>query len=409
MKNGDRREPVAEKGDKFMKKLLAIVMALTLVLTMTACGDTGAEEVDTLAATGNNATDKTEFNYEVVQDRVIELDYDAYDYDGGIEYLYKLDPLEVGGGGCSAVRVMVDGKVYVGRDYDFYCSDTPAFIVRNNAGKYKTIGIGNSPASLDPWSENYEIREGFENVAPFLCCDVMSEAGLYAEVNIRPLEDGFACNSTNEGATRACTQCFLQLMLSNYGSIDEIIEHVNDYDWYDLNLQGFEEAVFVTDQSGRSVIFEFAADEVRYQEAEYNANFYINDEWYEKETIGCGEMRLAKELAYKPYVRTEEDIFTMMEKGAYTQFYQADVDPEYAGPEYYEITGYNKITAEEDHDGYIAATEAKIKELSQYSWETKIEKSSWESTFITAANVTDLKIHTHFSEHYGIDFEIGFE
>ena len=373
-----------------MRKMLAAGLSLLAAASLTACASAEAAAPE----------------YKVVQDRVIELTYNEFDFEGAASYLDKYD---LSMGGCSAVRTLVNEKVYVGRDYDFYCSDSPAFIVRNNAGAIRTIGIGNSPSSFDAWTEDYQIRPEVLKAVPYLCCDVMSEAGLYCETNIRPFETALSCTSTNPGAPRRCTQAFMQTMLSQYATIDEVLAHLNDYDWFDLSAMGFEQSFFLTDQEGRSVIIEFGANEVLWQEAEYNANFFLNDDLYEIETLGCGELRLSHELALKPFVRTEEDIFTMMKAGAYDQFYQADCDPAYAYPEFYELTGYNKQSAAADMDGCLAATQEQINKLSSYTWEQRVSEHSWESTFITAANVTDLYLHVHFSEHYNIDFTVTFD
>lgn len=403
-----------------LKKRLAILFIIIcfVIGSLTGCAgnttgtseepakETNENETETNEAVSVETTEIAAPEYKIVQDRVIELTYNEYDMEAGAAYLNKYDYTM---GGCSAIRVLVDGKVYVGRDYDFYCSDTPAFIVRNNSGAIRTIGIGNSPASLDAWYENYEVSDNIIGALPFLLCDVMSETGLYCETNIRPLEEGLACTSTNPGAPRRCTQTFMQTMLSQYATIDEVLEHLDDYDWFDLSAMGFEQSFLLTDQSGRSVIIEFGADKVLWQEAEYNANFFLNDELYAVETIGCGEQRLARELSYKPFVRSEEDIFTMMELGAYDQFYHTDVDVDFALPEFYEMIGYNKNTAAEDPEGARAACKKKIEELASWSWEERIENHAWESTFITAANVTDLYLHVHFSEHYNIDFTVSFE
>lgn len=386
------------------------------------------------AAAGQTAASKP---MRVVCDRVIEAAYDVVDEEAAVAFFAQLyDPLsdaspaggspagapqagapqtgapQAGGslaGGCSAVRVRVGDKVYVGRNLDFYCSDTPAFIVRNNSGKIRTLGIGNSPDTLDPWCEGYQVKPQKAAVLPYLCCDVMSEAGIYVETNIRPLEPQFACWQTNPGAPRRCTQLFMQTMLSRYATIDEILAHVDDYDWYDLAKMGFHQAFFLTDQSGRSVIVEFACNSWRWHEAEYNANFFIDDEWYAAQTIGCGEQRISRELAYKPFVRNEADVFAMMQRGAYDQFYHQDVDVDFAIPEFYDCIGYNRATAAADPEGARAAAALKIAEFSAYTWEERIANKSWESVFITAANVTDLVMHTHFSEHYGIDLAVAFE
>ena len=368
--------------------------------------EAAADTTDITEAAVTAAEESTAPGYKVLCDRVIEVTYDTFDFDAGAQYLSKYDTTM---GGCSAVRVLVDGKVYVGRDYDFYCSDAPAFVVRNNAGKIRTIGIGNSPTGMDAWSDDFTLRGEVLTALPYLCCDVMSEAGLYCETNTRPYEEALSCTSTNPGAPRRCTQTFMQTMLSQYATIDEVLEHLNDYDWYDLSKMGFEQSFFLTDQSGRSVVIEFGANQVVWQEAEYNANYFLNNDLYAIETIGCGEMRLARELAYKPYVRTEEDIFTMMEQGAYDQFYHTDVDADFAVPELYKLIGYDKNTAAADPEGAQAAAKARVEEVSTYTWEQRVSEKTWESTFITAANVTDLCLHVHFSEHYNIDFTVTFD
>lgn len=385
-----------------MKKVICLLLAaLLLMAAMTGCAEEGSAENTPSQETVQQPLVKT------VRERVIEVTYEDFDMDAAADYLANnYDPEKAG---CSAVRVLVDGKVYVGRNYDFYCSDSPALIVRNNSGKIRTIAIGNSPYSMPAWSENYTLSDDVLAILPAICCDVMSEAGIYAETNIRMAEEQFGCTGTNPGKERRCTQLFMQTMLSQYETIDEILAHIGDYDWFDLSALGFQQSFLLTDQNGRSVIVEFAANECRWQEAEYNANYYLNDEWYSSETLGCGELRIAKELAYKPFVRTQDDIFTMMEQGAYDQFYNGSADAAYALPEFYEDVGYDKNSAAADPEGAIAATEALISRLKEYTWQERVENSTWESTFIVAANVTDKVLNVHYSEHYGIEFAVAFE
>lgn len=376
------------QGESFMRTLVAALLIMMIgVLPVFANAEAMPE-------------------YKVVADRVIEVTYDDFDMETGIAYFDKYDLTM---GGCSAVRVMIDNKVYVGRNYDFYCSDAPAFIVRNNAGRIRTVGVGNSPSSMDAWSEDFRLRPEVLSALPFLCCDVMSEAGLYCETNIRPFEEGLSCRSTNPGAPRRCTMTFMQTMLTRYATVDEVLSHLNDYDWFDLEDMGFEQSFFLIDRSGRSVVIEFGANRVMWQESDMNANYFQNNELYAMEKLGCGELRLCRELAYKPYVRTEEDLFTMMEQGAYDQFNHTEVDPDFAIPEYYDDTGYNKDTAAADPEGARAAVMDIVAEVAEYTWEEHVDNLSWESTFIIAANVTDLYLHVHFSEHYNIDFTVAFD
>ena len=365
--------------------------------------------------------------FKVIKDRVIEISYDTFDLDENASFFNKYLPKDEGQtlayeasskedalmGGCSAIRVNIGGKWYVGRDYDFYCSMAPAVIIRNNAGTYKTIGICNSPKSFDPWTSasTYTIKDDVLASAPFLCCDVMNDQGLYAETNIRPKEAALVCSHTNVGKPRRCTQTFMMTMLSQYKSIDEIKQHLNDYDWFDLQEMGFEQSFFITDQAGKSILIEFGANKVMYKEdTDCNANFFQNEELYKIEKIGCGEKRLEHEKAYlkEHGVNSEDDLFAMMKTGAYDQFYHTDVDPDFAVPEFYEVIGYNKDSYAKDPEGARKACMKKVEEFSKYTWEERVANKSWESTFITAANVTDLTLHVHFSEHYGIDFTVGF-
>ena len=385
-----------------MKKKLSFALTAMLAVGTIVGGVAGTSNVAE-AAEANAPT------YKVLQDRVIELTYDTYDFEAGAQYLTKYDPMEMGG--CSAVKTTVDGDVYVGRNYDFYCSDAPAFVVRNNAGKIKTIGIGNMPLNMPAWTnaEDYTVPENVLLTMPYACCDVMSEAGIYAEANVRMYEKGLNCISTNPGKERRCTQTFMQTMLTQYATIDEILAHLNDYDWYDMTAFGFEHSFMLTDQSGRSVVVEFGANKVMWQESDVNANFFLNNELYEKELYPLGELRIAHELAYLPYVRTEDDIFTMMEQGAYNQFYTADVDPMYAAPEFFVYTGYNKYSYVNDPAGCAAVTAKLCQQYGTYTWEQRVSEKTWESSFIIAANVTDKYLHVHYSEHYGIDFTVTFE
>ena len=345
--------------------------------------------------------------FKVVQDRVIEVVYSDFDFEKGIRYLKKYDVFEFGG--CSAVKVKLNDKIYVGRNYDFYCGNSPAVIVRNNAGKIRTVGIGNSPLSLDDWSENFALPDKLYTVLPFLCCDVMSEAGIYAETNIRVHEDGMECSSTNKGAKRVCTQAFMQLMLSQYSSIQEIVSHIDDYDWYDITALGFNQAFLLTDQKGYSVCIEFAKNSWRCTEVDHNANYFINPEYYAQEKWPLGEKRIEKELAYREKIKTAEDIFTMMEQATYARFYRADCDLDYAIGEYLKELGYTRFNINENIEEARIKVKAMLEGYDRYDWDEQVQNRCWESTFTTVANVSDLILDVHFSEHFKERFVVQFD
>jgi len=390
------------------KRILSLLVILCIVATSLAgcAGNTSGKTEETSTVTETKETAAIE--YRIVQDRVIELTYNEFDADKAVEYMNnKYDNFDQGG--CSAMKVLLDDKVYVGRNYDFYCSDTPAFIVKNNAGKYRTIGIGNSPATLPEWTDDYKLSDDLMKVLPIICCDVMSEAGIYVETNIRVSEEDLACSSTNPGAPRRCTQTFMQTMLSEYGTIQEILDHIDDYDWFDLKEMGFNQSFLLTDKTGYSVVLEFAADSWTATESDYNANYFIADKYYENEKYPIGQERITRISASKESVKTPEDIFTMMGVAAYSQFYTNTVDIDYAIGEYTKELGYTRFNIDENREDARIKMKAMLDEYNTYTWEQLVENHCWESTFTTVANVSDLNLNVHFSEHYGIKFTVTFD
>ena len=387
------------------KKIFMLTVAVaTLMFSFASC-----EKDDDESASSTSPAVK------VLQDRVVEVTYDTYDSEAGIEYFVNsyLPKSDASMGGCSAVRVDIGGDHYVGRNYDFYCSNTPAVVVRNNSGTYKTIGLANSPKSMPEWSgSGYSFPDACLAVLPFLCCDVMNSEGLYAETNIRIAEDGLKCTHTALGKPRRCTQTFMQTMLSQYASIEDIEKHVGDYDWFDLQEMGFEQSFLITDKDGKSVVFEFVNNECVWQESDCNANYYINPSYYAIENYPCGELRIQKEKEYlnNHGVNNEDDLFAMMETGAYDQFYHVGVDLAYAAPEYWSEAevGYTRFTYPGNEEDCHAKVLALITKFDSYTWQERVDNMTWESTFITAANVSKKTLHVHFSEHYDIDFTVGF-
>ena len=412
-----------------MKEITGCLLAGTLIVSLAGCAsaEKGTQEASkTLETTENQDAEETKETeeieeveetketqetassqpYTVVTDRVIEVTFNEWDSESAAAYLDKYDTAM---GACSAVKVILDGNVYVGRNYDFYCSDAPAFIVRNNSGSIRTIGIGNMPLTHDAWSDDFTLSDKEMLALPYSCCDVMSEAGIFAETNVRMNEEAFSCSSTNPGAPRRCTQTFMQTMLSQYSTIDEILSHVDDYDWFDLTALGFQQSFFLTDQTGYSVVVEFAANSWKATETDVNANYYIDADWFKEELMPCGIKRIELETEYLPNIKEADDIFTMMERGAYDQFYRSDGNIDAAVEEFYSVTGYNKITAAEDYEGAKAATQKLMDTYGTYTWEQRIREKTWESTFITVADVTNLRLDVHFSEHYNIAFTVDFE
>jgi len=378
-----------------MKRTILAVLVIFILLGITACNNE-----DEIKGKGYTATVDT------LTERVVGVTYRYYDFENGANALNSYDTLQAGG--CSAIVVELGNKVYVGRNYDFYCTDTPAFVVYNNAGKYRTIGFGSVPAYFSKWKEDYTLSDDVLSILPYLCCDVMSENGIYIETNIRLKEKDLICTSTKEGAIRRCTQTFMQYMLANYSTIDEIVSHINDFDWFDLSKIGYEQAFLLTDSTGYSVCIEFAANGWSVTESDCNANYFINPKYYEKENYPIGEMRIEKLKEARKTVKTEKDIFNMMDLVAYSQFSSSSCDLDFAIGEYIKDIGYTRFNIEENRETARTKVKEILDRLNGYTWQQRVEKSCWESTFTAVANISEKKIKVRFSEHYEIYFTVSF-
>lgn len=140
---------------------------------------------------------------------------------------------------------MVDGHCLVGRNMDLNISNKNAYIIRTNAGKFKTIGLAYTFRSISP---DYDIvaekgiSQEFYKILPFMCDDVLNEAGLHIEINMRHGEywpngaDMFGCSGTNpESEERVYLFEIPRYVGEHCATVEEAMAYVSSLDVYSQN------------------------------------------------------------------------------------------------------------------------------------------------------------------------------
>lgn len=141
----------------------------------------------------------------VLADYVIELPVvTEIDYEAGL----KENKEKFAKFGCSTAGKIVDnGDMVVGRSYDLFYGNNPAYVVRTNVeGFNKTVGLVYNSfdgRTFDEVKENGLTQEEILTLL-FFTADIMNDKGFYIEANMRPKqpeETGIAISTgTNPGA-----------------------------------------------------------------------------------------------------------------------------------------------------------------------------------------------------------------
>lgn len=173
-----------------MKKIKLIAPFLLVgALVLTGCNKDKEEEVPEKRIT-DELTKLADYFYEV--DTYKSLDFDYADK-------FWADNNDNWGGGCSAVTKLVtddQGNQHrlIGRNMDLNISNKCAYVVRTDTdldGSHKTVGLAYTFRDYSPdYAEVGEkgISEHFYKILPFMCDDVLNDAGLHIEVNMRHAE-----------------------------------------------------------------------------------------------------------------------------------------------------------------------------------------------------------------------------
>lgn len=309
-----------------MKKIIIFLLVLSMMLT-TGCS-------------ANNKSKLTE-----LEKYIFEVEeYTSLDYDCADAFYAKAN--DNWGGGCSAISKMVDGHRLIGRNMDQSISNKCIYIIRTNAGKYRTLGLVYTHRDYSPDYEEIMskgISDEFYKCLPFMCDDVLNDAGLHIEINMRHGEywpngeDKFACKGTNPESSKRVYMFELPRYIGeNCATVEEAKEYVSTLDVYSQDHY-WNYCFIVSDSEGHSSLLEFADDEVFWLDeeklADYDwldvyhpkaiaqANFYLNElAWYFQD-IKTGEGRFIALQNGIDAVKSRSDMYDLMRKVQYSNFY----------------------------------------------------------------------------------------
>ena len=309
-----------------MKKIIIFLLVLSMMLT-TGCS-------------ANNKSKLTE-----LEKYIFEVEeYTSLDYDCADAFYAKAN--DNWGGGCSAISKMVDGHRLIGRNMDQSISNKCIYIIRTNAGKYRTLGLVYTHRDYSPDYEEIMskgISDEFDKCLPFRCDDVLNDAGLHIEINMRHGEywpngeDKFACKGTNPESSKRVYMFELPRYIGeNCATVEEAKEYVSTLDVYSQDHY-WNYCFIVSDSEGHSSLLEFADDEVFWLDeeklADYDwldvyhpkaiaqANFYLNElAWYFQD-IKTGEGRFIALQNGIDAVKSRSDMYDLMRKVQYSNFY----------------------------------------------------------------------------------------
>ncbi len=318
-----------------MKRILAILLALSMLLAV-GCGKKEPEQPKQPDYTAKlKEIDKYIFEVEEYK----ELDYECAD-------AFYAKSNDNWGGGCSAVSKMVDGSRLVGRNMDQSISNKCVYVIRTDAGKYKTFGLVYTHREYSPDYEEIQtkgISEEFYKSLPFMCDDVVNDAGLHIEINMRHGEywpngeDKFACKGTNPDSSQRVYMFELPRYIGeNCATVEEAKAYVDTLNVYSQNYY-WNYCFIISDSQGHSSLLEFASNEVYWLDedkldsydwlAGYNpkaiaqANFYLNRDAWLTQDIKTGEGRYIALQQGIDGVASRSDMYDLMRKVQYSNFY----------------------------------------------------------------------------------------
>ncbi|MCQ2776504.1 MAG: linear amide C-N hydrolase [Bacilli bacterium] len=405
-----------------MKKVMYTVLSLLpLAMCLSGCG-----------SKGQNIKELAPYIYEVETYHELDYEYaDKYYFDNNYNW----------GGGCSAItKVADDGHRLIGRNMDLNISENCSYIVRTDAGKYKTMGLSYTFRDMSPKYEDVKkngISSKWSKLLPFFCDDVMNDAGFHIEINMRHGEywpngdDMFACSGTNEKAEKKVHMFELPRYLAeNCATIEEAKEFVKTINIYSKEHY-WNYCFIMADATGEAALLEFAFNEIYWFDEQdaidrnftwlnnsanpnlncnYHAiaqtNFYINELGYVLQNTKSGLGRLQAMQNGIDDVHNKTDMFNLMNKVAYSNFYKPydeckanNFDPR--SEQLGEFTGGSfEIVMNDEYEDIIKKLmdeySAPIRELSRE--QKRKDNEYWESTFTEVVDVDSKSIFVRFYE-----------
>lgn len=406
-----------------MRKIIPIILVCVMIL-----------------CAGCETTTNQKSQLHELEKYVFEVDeYTKLDYDFADEYFAKDN--DNWGGGCSAISKMVDGHRLIGRNMDLNISNKCAYIIRTNAGQYKTLGLAYTFRDMSPDYDDVKksgISDTYYKILPFMCDDVLNEEGLHVEVNMRHGEywpngeDKFACKGTNPDSDKRVYMFELpRYIAENCTTVEEAKKYVATLDVYSQNHY-WNYCFLVSDSKGSSSLLEFSKDEVFWiDEADISSlswltnydlkaiaqtNFYLNELSYAAQDIKSGEGRFISMQKGIEDVKSRSDMYDLMRKVEYSAFY-LDYDEcknEHFDPRSENIgeiswATYNLLMNNDFEDTareYMNEYASGIRALSRQEKQDKNEY--WESSFTEVVDTNSKAIFVRMFENeeslYLIDF-----
>lgn len=154
--------------------------------------------------------------------------------------------------GCTAFTLEADdGKVYLGRNYDFKWDSSAIQVVCHPKDGYSSIAYGalNNVGANDPFASD-EAKVACL-ASPFICLDGMNEKGLGIAVLTLDSEP----TAQNTGKPVLATPIVIRMVLDKCATTQEAVDLMLKYDAF--STSGRDYHFYVTDASGDGRIIEF--------------------------------------------------------------------------------------------------------------------------------------------------------
>ena len=264
----------------------------------------------------------------VIGNNVIELPtITSIDYEAGLNKSKKL----FGKFGCSAIgKVLSNGDMIVGRSLDLFYSNNPVYVIRSEVpGFYKTVGLAYNVFDGKDFATVKENGVTYDELLTllFFTVDIMNEKGLYIEGNMRdnqPESTGIKPSTgTNPSAKVSLSiPAVVRYLGERCGNVNEALELVKTLNVYGLftGHLTWAGAFYMADESGHKGVLELIDNKLIWNEgATCQTNFYLNDEYKDKATIGSGLGRYDLLMSQIDKVKNEEDMANLIKQVRYSQ------------------------------------------------------------------------------------------
>ena len=407
-----------------LKHFRAALAAVLAAVCLTACASTATNStVD--ESTSDTISESTNLMGEVLGDYVIELPViTEIDYEAGLAKNKEM----FGKFGCSGIgKVLDDGDMVVGRSFDLYYSNNPAYVIKTDVeGFYKTVGLAYNTFdghTFDDVKENGVTQDELLTLL-FFTADVMNEKGFYIEANMRekqPEETGIVVSTgTNPDAEVSLSfPALVRYLGERCATVDEAVELANSLNVYGMSngKVNWGGGYFMADESGHFGVLELVDNKLIWTDGQNcQTNFYINDEYRDKAIIGSGIGRYELLESEIESVQTADDMTALMKKVRYSQIldpYNCLFDPrsEASGVgEQYEALGgmltLDMCADDQYKDTILEAMEASGSQEREKSLQTlKDEGTQWLSVWQTTANCNKKSLKVVFFEDDALTFD----